>query len=112
MPFDATPPLRKVTTPVATALVAAQQLISDPKHWGKGKEVTCDGQGNYKFCMAGAIMQVASFGSATALAATQYLAEATKNNSITSFNDLLSTKHTDVMHAFQTAIWLAQEDCA
>ena len=116
MPFDATPPVNPVVdTPVVSALKDARQLIVEPEHWCKGYEQTYT-EGNYAYCSIGSIMQVTTRGSLRGLRAVNFLERAvykrTGVNSLIHYNDDTTTTHIDILHAFDLAIIMAQEDNA
>lgn len=103
-------------------LLKAKALISDEKHWIKGRLKTKSIDGGDCFCATGALSQ-AGEGSAmylgparpeTLLASTfLQLAVAEwsspRTSSIVAFNDRSATTHAEVLHVFDTAIVKAEE---
>ena len=109
-------------------LIKACDLISDPRHWGKGDFLTFDFTSlDYQICAQGALTSVGIDLPQYLIAARifdpdyevpfehSYLYEAvlsfdSGHNSVISFNDDPETTHEDVMRLFNRAIHLAMAD--
>jgi hypothetical protein len=109
-------------------LIKACDLISDPRHWGKGDFLTFDFTSlDYQICAQGALTSVGVNLPQYLIAARMvdpeyevplehhYLHEAvlsfdSGHNSVISFNDDPETTHEDVMRLFNRAIHLAMAD--
>ena len=102
-------------------LKAAKQLISTHQKWTKGTYAR-NNKGELlheqdfdacRFCSVGAVAKVTNHHFARYHDATNYLDQVAGENysfDIMDLNDSPSTKHSGVMHAFDLAIFMAEDD--
>lgn len=90
---------------LAEHLRAANALIDMPEKWTKNKEIACNPDGTYSYCMMGALERTQR----NNRKAHRILCSVIDGASLTGWNDAVERTHTEVMAAFDRAIEIAEQ---